>query len=176
MYNFHLDSEAILNRLEESRADGMLQADIPLQMMLEVFGVREPGKVQMFFQQGRIVTCSLTTASSVLLSKKEQILQALSRMRKLHWQLTLPLNNLATPIVEAPPARQQDSVSSAIPYRTQLIRLDQFSDVHERKVYQLIDGQRSIERIAVLACLNRENTLTLIRKLQGYGIVGIINQ
>jgi hypothetical protein len=60
-----------------------------------------------------------------------------------------------------------------IPYRVRTISLVLFRDQADRKVYQLIDGQRTIGRIAVLAHIQPQDTVGIIQRLQAEGIIAL---
>ncbi len=176
MYNLQLDSEAILRRLKESNAYGTLQTDIPPSVMFEWFTVRALGKIQLTFQRGEIIACSLATDGGVISQHKDQILGLLASLGVLRWQLILPTDRASSSLPDTPTPHPSTSPFSMVPYRIRSARLDQFQNIFERKVYQLIDGQRSIERIAVLVRLTKENTMAIIQKLRTEGTIAIVDK
>ncbi|HEY7417045.1 MAG TPA: hypothetical protein VH593_17795 [Ktedonobacteraceae bacterium] len=180
MEYLQLEIELILLHLKENRASGSLQADLPERFMLAAFSQRAPGKAQLTLQAGEVVSGFIATPQAVLLQHKQQILRVLAQAGVLSWQLILAATPQELPSAQTNPRLPALPVTdsllrfSSIPYRTHQIGLEFFSDLMARRVYQLIDGQRSIERIALLAHVTPEYAISLIQYLREQGFVSLV--
>jgi len=175
-----LEIELILLHLKENRASGVLQADLPERFMLFAFSRKEPGQVQLTLQAGEVVSAFIATRQDIVLQHKQQIVRALEQAGILSWQLILADDPQESRLTQTNPRLTAWGVpdnqlrSSSIPYRTQQIGLEYFYDLMARRVYQLIDGQRSIERIALLAHVTPDYAISLIQYLREQGIVDLV--
>lgn len=182
MEYLQLEIELILLHLKENRASGILQADLPERFMLLAFSRKEPGKVQLTLQAGEVVSAFIATRQDIVLQHKQQVVRALGQAGILSWHLALADDPQEPPLTQTNPRlpawNAPDNVirSSSIPYRTQQIGLEYFYDLMARRVYQLIDGQRSLERIALLAHVTPEYAIGLVQYLREQGIVDLVKQ
>jgi hypothetical protein len=177
-----LEIDLILLHLKENRASGTLQADLPERFMLSVFSRRGTGKVQITLQAGEIVSGFIATPQEMLVQHKQQVIRLVAQAGVLSWQLILEADpqerpiNQTNPRLPAQPANNHLPRSFSIPYRTRPMALEAFADPSARRVYQLIDGQRSVERIGVLARVPPDYALALIRYFWEQGIIELIQQ
>lgn len=182
MEYLQLEIDIILQHLKENRASGVLQADLPERFMLAAFSRRAPGKVQLTLQAGTVVSGFLATPQDVLLQNKQHIIQIVAQAGVLSWQLILTADpqertiNQTSPRLPALLAEPTLPRLYSIPYRISQIALEAFTDPTARRVYQLIDGQRSIERIAALARVPSDYALALMRYLREQGIIEFFAQ
>lgn len=177
-----LEIDLILLHLKENRASGILQADLPERFMMSVFSQRATGKVQITLQAGEIVSGFIATPQEVLVQHKQQVVRFVAQAGVLSWQLILATDAEGRPTGQTNPRLPAQPVDnrlprpSSIPYRTRQISLESFTDPIARRVYQLIDGQRPIERIAMLARVPPDYALALIRYFWEQGVIELIQQ
>ncbi len=182
MEYLQLEIDLILLHLQENRASGILQADLPERFMLAAFSRRAPGKAQISLQAGVVVAGFIATPEEVLVRHHQQVVRFVMQAGVLSWQLILATeaegrpSGQTHPRLPAQPAVPRLPNPASIPYRTHQISLDFFADSVARRVYQLIDGQRSVERIAVLARVPLDYALALIRSLWEQGILELLEQ
>lgn len=175
MEYLQLEIDLILLHLKENSASGVLQADLPERFMLSVFSLKEPGQVQITLQAGEVVSAFIATPRGVVLQHPQRVVGTLAQVGSLYWQLMLApdpqeiSHSQTNPRLAAQPAATNMPLMLSIPYRTQQLPLAYFTDPTARRVYQLIDGQRSIERIAVLARVPSNYALDLIWYLYKQG-------
>ncbi|GCE25519.1 hypothetical protein KDA_10030 [Dictyobacter alpinus] len=188
MTSLQLDGVIIVNRLHAIDFNGLLEAEIPAARMYTIAGVNAAGKIQITFNRGQIVACQLWVGpnqGSIALNRIESILNLAG---VLEWQTStmspqntdqisrVYLSSQTAPLAISPQTSSaipavMPLTSSAIPYRIRETPLNQFQDASTRKVYQLIDGQRTVERIAQLCRLSTETTMYIIQKLRAQGIL-----
>ncbi|HEU5375253.1 MAG TPA: hypothetical protein VFV38_07430 [Ktedonobacteraceae bacterium] len=189
MYNFQLDAETIVTRLGQTRTTGTLQAEVPPQTMLQIMKIKETGTVQIVFQKGEITSCALTTKQGRDITRSaKELFQLLAQMGILQWQLLLTTPASQAPAPQAPenvPHYVQPEASASpapptffpwtsVPYRLQEVDINQLQDWTVRKVYQLIDGQRSIEKIIRLSRVAPEITMHIVQQLYAQQIIGVL--
>jgi hypothetical protein len=180
--SLQLEIKLILPHLKENSPSGILQADLPERFMLFAFSRNEPGKVQITLQAGEVISGSISTHQGVLLQHKQQVLRVLEQAGMLSWQLILAVDPQEFPHPQTnPQPPDQDSsgsllLASSIPYRSRQIGLEYFADLLARRVYLLIDGRRSIERIALLAHVTPDYAIELLQYLREQGIVDLVKQ
>lgn len=182
MEYLQLEIDVILLHLKENRASGILQADLPERFIMAAFSRRGPAKVQLSLQAGEIVSGFISTPQEVLLQHKQQVVRTVAQAGILSWQLILAADVQERPSSQTNPRLPAQPVNNhlprmfSIPYRTRQIALESFADPTARRVYQLIDGQRSIERIAALARVPPDYALALIGYLCEQNVLELIKQ
>lgn len=182
MEYLQLEIDLILLHLKENRASGILQADLPERFMMSAFSRRASGKVQITLQAGEVVSGFIATPQEMLVQHKQQVIRAVAQAGVLSWQLILATDaegrptGQTNPRLPAQPVENRLPRPSSIPYRTREIALEAFADPSARRVYQLIDGQRSVERIAVLAWVPSDYALALIRYFWEQRVIEFIQQ
>lgn len=195
MNNFQLDGETIIALLNQRKTNGIIEAEVSPQAMFEIVRIREPGVVEMTFQRGEIVACSLTSKSGrVVISERAALLKILPQAGVLQWQLelsttsiqatpapfpalrpalpnTAPTQRVSSAEIPAVFSRSAPYQAKSIPYRLGEIQLHQIQDPTVRKIYQLIDGQRSVDKISVLSRLPQPTVSLALQQLHAWGIV-----
>ncbi|GER86901.1 hypothetical protein KDW_10630 [Dictyobacter vulcani] len=193
MNSLQLDGAIIVNRLHTTGFNGLLEAEIPVAKMHNIASVKASGKIEITFNKGQIVACQLWIGLNQGSIALDQITNILNRAGTLEWRTAMmsPRNtdqiarvylSSQTGPLSIPPSPSSAETAPAIPavmpltssaivYRIRETELNQFQDASKRKVYQLIDGQRTIERIALLSRLSTETTMYIIQQMRAQGIV-----
>lgn len=176
MNSFQLDGETIVKVLSQRKTDGTLSAEISPQTMFEMVKIKEPGRVVIVFQKGDVIACMLSTGSGRLVTKdQERLSQLLLLAGVLHWQLELASANkqLTEPLQAVRPALPavRPTFADLVPYRLREVQVDQIQDLMLRRVYQLVDGQRSIEKLSVLIRIPPDTLVLALQQLHQWGLI-----
>lgn len=194
---FQLDGETIIGVLRRRKTNGTLSAGVSPQSMVGMLKIKEPGVVTMIFQKGEIVACRLaTSAGRVCTEDLRELTRLLAQAGVLHWSLELsttlewPVQTRQTtssyPTVQPPTPAQAPAPRPAappplptplswqsIPSRLREVQVDLIQDMTLRRVYQLVDGQRSIEKVSALSRLPVDAVMLAVQQLQRWGLVGM---
>lgn len=156
---YQLDIETLLSLLYEAGQSGRLSTTLPS----GVPGFKQFCQANIGLQEGKIVFCQIEQSNGRVLVSGKQALQILSRAGTREWQLeeaqfrqaTSPVATPAPPTVTtATPLSSQERQRglSVIPQRGAFINQNTLSHFsrQQRRVLNLVDGIRSVERIAML--------------------------
>ncbi len=152
MQTYILDLETLLSLLEEAGQNGSLFTELPS----GISGFKEYCRARIDLQEGKIVFCQIEGRNGRILASKRQALQLVSNLGSREWHLveapSPPRALSPSPVDRSSPSRRSLQASSLVPQRVPLI--DQYAlsrlPRRHRQVLSLIDGTRSIERIAAL--------------------------
>lgn len=151
MQTYILDLETLLSLLEEAGQSGNLSTELPS----GVPGLKERCWARIDLQEGKIVLCQIEGRNGRILASNRQALQLVSNLGSREWHLVeAPAPRLLSPspVDRSSRSRRSLQARSLVPQRVPLINqytLNRLSRRH-RQVLSLIDGTRSIERIAAL--------------------------
>lgn len=183
---FYLDLETILQSL---RQNGELHGEIPAKKL----GNKAPWKARLRVAGGHIVSCQILDQRDVVVSSGEMALEALYKLDAIHWEVRPDSleNTGQVPAVKAghksgtlpnlvdrvPPAADPEPVHSPTPYRLVNVSLRQMNQTQwprdYRLVYILIDGTRSISRIAEMLTMQRADVELILQELKTMRIIEI---
>ena|SRR5581483_7105817 len=196
MRMYQLDIETLLSLLYEAGQSGRLSTTLPSGFP----GFKQSCQASIGLQEGNIVFCQIEQRNGRVLVSGKQALQILSRSGTREWQLEeAQFQQTSTPVSTPvlPPAmtattattlpnqeRQHDP--SVIPQRRTFIdqnTLSHFSR-QQRRVLNLVDGRRSVERIATLLSASSDQSAVrqtlqqveeILRELEASGAIFIPN-
>jgi hypothetical protein len=158
MRMYQLDIETLLSLLYEAGQSGRLSTTLPS----GIPGFKQYCRASIDLQEGKIVFCQIEQRNGRVLISGKQALQILSRSGTHEWLLeevqfhqgptpVLPPATTATTVTTIPNLEKQHG-PSVVPQRKTFIdqsTLSRFSR-QQRRVLNLVDGKRSVERIAIL--------------------------
>jgi hypothetical protein len=176
---YTIDLATILQLLHEFRRNGILQAELPS----GVIGFKEPCQALIELAEGEVVSCYIKSANGRTILASEDGLSVLSDLGTLNWLFTprqeLPAPGSRDSSMSIPVVRPMTSVPSpVIPRR--IVHVGQ-EDLNAwprkyRRVFVLIDGERSAEKIAAILSLppgGVEEVLEVLRRLQSMRMIGM---
>jgi hypothetical protein len=180
MQTYILDLETLLSLLEEAGQSGSLFTELPS----GVPGFKEYCRARIDLQEGKIVLCQIEGRNDRILASKRQALQLVSNLGSREWHLVeaaSPLRPLSpSPIDRSSPSKRSVLMSSLVPRRVPLIDQSTLSRLprRHRQVLSLIDGTRSIERIAALLPSSAggqpvQHVEEIVQQLEALGMITI---
>lgn len=189
-----LDLMTLMQLLSRQRQNGELQAD-----RARISGVREHCQVSIQILRGAIHSCVIRTASGKVVAEGEKAVQLIWGVT-LEWDLLLLQSNsksfpsqpnftppVTPPATPYPTPRQflpitsqpTEPITPVIPVRVMPSdpgNITQLSRAH-RKVFSLIDGQRSIDKIAsLLSVAERAELADIMNTLHSIGVIEFKNR
>ncbi|GCE16006.1 hypothetical protein [Tengunoibacter tsumagoiensis] len=180
MSEYRLDLKTLLTMLEELQQTGWLMTSLPPQ----VLGKQEVCLVRIELVRGKVVACFLQGESGRSYGSGLQVLQGIMNVGERRWtyepqaiassssqSLDLLQSSYQTSAAASDAANEANTFSAfPIPKRTVSLSL-QYVDRNSRKVLALIDGQRSVEKIAALSGLAIPVVLSTLQELTTLGVV-----
>lgn len=180
MVVYTIDLATILQLLHEFQRNGILQAELPS----GVPGFKKYCLVLINLAEGKIISCHIKSDSGRTFLDGEDALRVVYSLGKLEWTFTprqeAPLLNLRDsstdiPVVHDPTPKP---VHSLIPQRIARVGQEDLNSWPRkyRRVFVLIDGERSVEKIAAILSLppgGVEEVGEVLRKLQSIGVIAM---
>lgn len=161
MYN--LDFETMKQVMQEHQKTGYLYADVSS----GVAGMQEPCRIEVNLQAGIVVSCSITGSSGRRLTDKDSA-KKIARLGRLKWTFTpqegVTLSSKSGPLPELAPLFPQRTV------HLEQWQLQSWPRMH-RLVFALVDGTRSIDKIADVLSVSSDQVDKALRDLQSIGVV-----
>jgi hypothetical protein len=179
MQTYILDLETLLSLLEEVGQNGTLSTELPS----GVPGFKEYCRARIDLQEGKIVLCQIEGRNGRVLASQRQALQLVSNLGSREWQLVeAPSLKLlsSSPVDRSSGSMRsvQVPLSSLVPRRVPRIDQQTLNRLprRHRQVLSLIDGRRSIERIATLFRSSADGQSLrqveeIVQELQAMGMV-----
>ncbi|MFL5663597.1 MAG: hypothetical protein ACJ8BW_19995 [Ktedonobacteraceae bacterium] len=175
---YTIDLATILQLLQEFRRNGILQAELPS----GVPGIREPCQALIELAEGKVVFCHIKNANGRTVLASEDALNVLNGLGTLNWLFTErqepPASGLRDSSMSVPVVRPMAYAPSLIPRRILHVGQEDLNAWPRkyRRVFVLIDGERSAEKIAAILSLppgGVEEVLEVLRKLKAMGIIAV---
>lgn len=174
---YRIDLKALLQLMEEFQYGGVLVAELPR----GAFGIKEPCQAAVELTHGKVSGCSIHSQTKRYASG-QYALQMLIDIGILHWQLQAQQPAIPPPaemsplrpVFTSPPPPQQ--MVSHTPKRVLYARQDYLDQLtrKQRRVYVLIDGARSAEKIAQLVSSSPNALDEVLQTLQELAALGLI--
>jgi hypothetical protein len=176
---YTLDLETLLSLLQMQEQNGRLSSEVR-----GVIGLKEPCRVNIELQNGKIIACQIEGMHTKVRFIGEQALTKLSHLGTQEWKLEKsqqPQPSLVAPPSSAyPNERKHQSMLSQIPQRIRQDNLQLLNRLSrsQRRVWNLIDGVRSVEKIAMLlssspdlSAQQQQHVKEVMRELQTMGMI-----
>lgn len=177
---YTIDLATILQLLHEFHRNGILQADLPS----GVPGFKKHCLVLIDLAEGKIISCHIKNGSEQTFLAGENALSVVHSLGNLEWTfmprqeaplLSLRDSSMDIPVVHAPTPKP---VHSLIPRRVAQVGPEDLNAWPRkyRRVFVLIDGERSAEKIAAILSLppgGVEEVGAVLRKLQSIGVIAM---
>lgn len=168
MYN--IDLATLLQLLQEFRRSVSISAQLPSGAL----SLKEQCQVKIELVEGKIMSCRIENNNGQVRISGDDALQALYRLGTINWKLQ---EQIETPkrLTEASPTSLLDP-SAIIPQRlarVEQITLNRLSRKH-RRVFVLIDGERSVAKIASMLSVTLPNTkevMVILRELEAMRLI-----
>jgi len=171
MQSYSLDLITLLQILSRQRQSGLLQAE-----MAHLPGSRQPGIARLEIVEGSVYTCTMYLKGGSIYAEGSKAYQMVSDAGSLEW-IWSAYPSPRTPqqvIPFSPSENNTSSLSQLVPRQTVQLDagiLNRLPRSH-RRVLVLIDGIRTIGKIASMLALTDDNELlTILRELQTEGLV-----
>ncbi len=170
MYN--LDLATLLQLLQEFRRTGSIYAQLPPGAL----ALKERCQAKIELIEGKMISCWITTRNGQYSASGDEALQILHRLGTLDWEFQAQIE---TPqhVSETSPILSTDP-SAFIPRRlasveqTTLNRLSR----KQRRVFVLVDGERSIAKIVSIlfpASPNTKEVIGVLRELEAMRLITV---
>ncbi len=179
MQTYILDLETLLSLLEEVGQSGTLSTELPTGLP----GFKEYCWARVDLQEGKIVFCQIEGRHGRILASGRQALQLVSNLGSREWRLVeapslRPLS--LSPVERSPRSQRSLPASSLVPQQVRLIDRSSLNRLprRHRQVLSLIDGTRSIERIAALLHSSGDGQAIqqveeIVQELKALGVITI---
>jgi hypothetical protein len=162
---YTLDFETIKQVMQEHQKTGLLYADAPS----GAASLREPCRIEINITAGAIASCSIVGNSGQRVTGKEAM-QALPRLGRLRWTF-VPQQQVvvqpASPVIAGPVE------TPFFPWRTAQVEQWQTRNwprLH-RTVFALVDGTKSVAKIAEILSTSPELVEKALHDLQSIGVI-----
>jgi hypothetical protein len=175
---YTIDLATILQLLHEFHRNGILQAELPS----GVPGFKRYCLVLIDLAEGKIVSCHIKNGSGQTLLAGDDALIVVHDLGKLEWTFTSQqessLLSLRDSTMDIPVVRAMTPMPAQSPIPRRIVQVGQ-EDLNSwprkyRRVFVLIDGERSAEKIAAILSLppgGVEAVVEVLRKLQSIGVI-----
>lgn len=179
MQSFTLDLKTLLQILSRQKQNGVLQADISSDK-LRSMETRQMMQAQVLLESGVVRSCRIVFKNGELLEEAQKALQLLldAGVIEWHWEPgTSPLPKLEredTSVTRPLDISKQvpSPYFTLVPQRT--IRGEEVLSTlprEYRKILALVDGQRTVHKLAVILSMNDEEVMAVLRTLQSWGLI-----
>lgn len=192
---YTIDLLTILQLLREFRRSGILRTEIPAGLAR----LKQPCFVVIELLRGEVIACHVKDSKGQTLLSEQNAFEAVSAAGKLNWVFdTVPeyelsgrqprgrplpgsvqTSPLTTGPLQTPPALPVAPRTGNLPYRARVPRrLLQLSQAEvsawprkHRQVYVLIDGMRSVEKIAAMLSAPSQAVEEVLQEIQATGAI-----
>lgn len=179
MQAFQIDLKTLLHIFARQKQHGLLQAAISSEK-LHCPGARQLLHASLLLDKGAVQTCTIAYKRGEQVAEGQEALQLLLGAGVVEWQWkahTLPLLDLSLQKIPGQqaitPANLRPSLSAtSIPCRT--LRSEEVLPTLSRayrKILALVDGQRSIHKLADILALRDEDVMRALQTLQSWGLI-----
>lgn len=177
---YTIDLATILQLLHEFHRNGILQAELPS----GVPGYKKYCQVLIDLAEGKIISCHIKNGSGQTILAREDALSVVYDLGKLEWTFTprqeSPLLSLRDSSMDIPVVRPMTPMPAQSPIPQRIVQVGQ-EDLNSwprkyRRVFVLIDGERSVEKIAAILSLppgGVEEVVEVLHKLQSIGVIAM---
>lgn len=167
---YTLDFETIQQVMQAHQKTGFLTAELPS----GVNALREPCRIEISLQVGKIVSCAIVGKSGRRLTGKEA-LQAMGRLGRLNWTFTPRQEEI---IPSSQPLHSTSPLLAPIEYAFIPRRTAQLESwqvrgwprIH-RAIFALADGTKSVSKIAEMLSIAPDVAVKALRDLHSLGVV-----
>lgn len=169
---YKLDLAAMVQILHEFRQNGILQTEIR-----NVRGLKGPLQVQLDLADGEIISCMIQDSHGQILYTNNDALSLLADLGPLDWTLTLkqsiPQVSITDTYLSVPPLHPPPITRPRIPRRAIHLNQAQMNSWprKHRMVYVLVDGQKTIENIALMLSLTPDAVEEVLHELQSIHVI-----
>ena len=179
---YKIDLATLLQLFEEFQRSGVFTAEIPRGTL----GLKEPGLERVEVINGMVVNCVILGRDGRYLASGTDALRKLHQMGGLKWQMNANTQKGSSPVVETSPLRSFSpsqlpmprvtgnlSFHMLIPMRTTMMEqgmMNRLTPV-QRRVLVLVDGTRSVAKIAALLSVRAEIVQGTLRELEAMGLI-----
>ncbi len=179
MQIFPLDLKTLLQILARQKQRGLLQANIPSEK-LRYPGTRQVLHASILLDNGIIQACTIALKQGELVAEGQDALQLLMGVGVIEWQWRANVSRLPDSPPQVAPSYQAPA-SSTVRFSLFAASVLQRTSRSEaalptlpreyRKILALVDGQRSVHKLAIVLALSEEEVMTALRVLQSQGLV-----
>jgi hypothetical protein len=179
---YKIDLATLLQLFEEFQRSGVFTAEIPRGTL----GLKEPGLARVEVINGMVVNCVILGRDGRYLSSGTDALRKLHQMGGLKWLMstqtgsspvveTSPLRSLPPAPLPAPRVTGNLAFHALIPMRLAAMERGVMNRLTpmQRRVLVLVDGSRSITKIAALLSVRVEIVQGTLRELEAMGLIMI---
>ncbi len=179
MQSFTLDLKTLLHILSRQKQHGLVQAEIPSDK-LRFPSPRQILQANILLESGVLRVCTITDKYEERILEGEDALQRLFTVGVTEWHWK-PHTSQQLPSLEKDktgPIQRTQSISNQ-PLFTEVVprRTSRGEEVLQtlpreyRKVLALVDGQRSVHKMAAVLAMKDEEVMIALRTLQSWGLI-----
>ncbi len=168
MNRLQLPLQVLLTVMQDMQGTHLLRASLPPLRHIS----KEACFAELRLHNGQVLSCQVKTKHGALPLQIQETLQLLYGLQTLEWDIiSSPLHQLQDTLHEQHPERQSLSVRSPgaldIPMRlTQGSLPEHVSSFQTRRVFNLIDGVRNVQHIALLSGVPIEMVQNVLKVFQ----------
>lgn len=184
MQSFTLDLKTLLQILSRQKQHGLLQAEIPSDK-LRIPGTRQLLQAGILLENGVVRNCAIALRQGERVADGQQALQLLLGVGIIewHWMVNTPQLSLSSPKEASPVTQPIQMAQAAMPSYSPPIpvsiprRTPRGDEVWQmlprdyRKILALVDGQRSVQKLATILAMKEDEVANILRTLQSRGLI-----
>lgn len=178
---FTLDLKTLLQIVSRQQQYGLLQAEIASER-LHFHGTRQRMRTTIRLVHGSIQTCTIGLKNGGVLAEGPQAVKLLLDAGVLEWDWQTGNVPFPNQMREESPAPQPGMTVTGDTSSTSPATLIPFRTLHSeevlttlprdyRRVLALVDGQRSVHKIAVILSMSDEDVMKSLHTLQSHGLL-----
>ena len=167
---YKLDLAAMVQILQEFRQNGMLQTEIR-----NVRGLKGSLQAQLNLADGEILSCTIQDSNGHILYTNHDALSLLADLGPLDWILTLKqtlppvsITNTYPSVPPSPPITYPRIPRRAI--HLNQAQMNSWPRKH-RMVYVLVDGQKTVDNLALMLSLTPSAVEEVLHELQSINVI-----
>ncbi len=178
MQSFTLDLKTLLHILSRQKQHGFVQAEIPSDKF-RFSGPRQILEASILLDSGIIRACTITYKHEEHILEGEDALHLLFNVGVIEWnwqprtsQERSSLEEKSIPIHRTQSISNPPVSTEPVPHRTSRgEEALQTLPREYRKVLALVDGQRSVHKLAAVLAMREEDVVIALRTLQSWGLI-----
>jgi len=179
MQSFTLDLKTLLQILSRQKQHGLLHADISSEK-LRYHGTRQLMQANILLENGNVQTCTIVLKQGGLLVEGQKAMQSLLEVGVIDWYWETRTAPSPIPNGEGISAEQSlrtgtlapSSSAAFVPHRTiQSEKALPTLPREYRKVLLLVDGQRTVHKLATMLSMSDEDVMAVLQIFQSQGLL-----
>lgn len=173
MQSFTLDLKTLLQILSRQKQTGVLRAEISSEK-LHLNSARQLMHADLLLENGMVQTCTIVTMQARVVVERQKALELLFAVgvTNWHWEIRTVKEVIPTERMVQTELPELSSSGTFVPHRTALgEEVLPTLPRDYRKILALIDGQRTVRKLAVMLSMHDEDVVAVLHMLQSRGLL-----